>query len=168
MLVPHLSDNVGQPRVAQQEPAPWCDPICLVLKLLRFQLIEILEPGTAGSRGRTEPLPTPKSFSCSPACAAGSGQCLLITIPPFLPQRKGFPQLLRALSALKGDELYLIRTLTRCPAHHTTKAGLNTNLPQPEPHTCRQSSASGKGRSVGAPQLTLYSSRCQSGCGPHH
>lgn len=81
-LMPHLSNNVSQPWVAQQKPSPWRDPVCLVLKFLWLQLIEILEPGTAGSRGCTEPLPAPNSFSRSPTRAPGSGQCLLISVPP--------------------------------------------------------------------------------------
>lgn len=49
MLTTHLSNNVSQSWVAQQEPAPRRDPIGLVLKFFWLQLIEILEPKTPGS-----------------------------------------------------------------------------------------------------------------------
>ena len=78
MPVTHLSNNVGQSRVAQQEPAPRRDPVCLVLKLLWLQLIEILEPGTPGS---SEPPTTTQSFSWAPTvCAPDSGQSLQISL----------------------------------------------------------------------------------------
>ena len=41
----HLSDNLSQPRVAHDQPTPGCDAVGLVLKLLRVDVIEILEPG---------------------------------------------------------------------------------------------------------------------------
>lgn len=41
----HLSNNLSQARVAHDQPAPGCDAVGLVLKLLRVHLIEILEPG---------------------------------------------------------------------------------------------------------------------------
>ena len=42
--ITHIGDDVSKSWIAQAQPAPWGDAIGLVLKLLRTQLIEILEP----------------------------------------------------------------------------------------------------------------------------
>lgn len=77
MLTTHLSNNVSQSWVAQQEPAPRCDPIGLVLKLFWLQLIEILEPETPGS---SEPPRATSGPSPLPVCAPDSGQALSISL----------------------------------------------------------------------------------------
>lgn len=40
----NLCNDLGQARVAHDQPAPGCDSVGLVLKLLRVHLIEIFEP----------------------------------------------------------------------------------------------------------------------------
>ena len=39
----NLSNQVSKVRIAQQQPAAWCDAIGLVLKLVRPQLVEVTE-----------------------------------------------------------------------------------------------------------------------------
>lgn len=41
----HLSDDLSQTGVAHDQPAPGGDTVGLVLKLLRVNLVKILEPG---------------------------------------------------------------------------------------------------------------------------
>lgn len=110
MLVTHLSNNISQSRVAQQEPAPRRDPVCLVLKLLRLQLIEILEPGTPGS---SEPPTATQSFSWAPHCmcsrlGAVSADLPVTTVNSLCclspPSSAVMP---RVSPAPKGDELDL-------------------------------------------------------------
>jgi hypothetical protein len=41
--ISHLSNDLCQPRVTQNQPAPRSDAIGLVLELVRLQLIKVLE-----------------------------------------------------------------------------------------------------------------------------
>lgn len=49
----HLCDDLSQARIAHDQPAPGCDAIGLVLKLLRVDIIEILEPDEERSNNHT-------------------------------------------------------------------------------------------------------------------
>lgn len=51
----HLCDDLSQARVAHDQPAPGCDAVGLVLKLLRVCFIEVLEPEEERSNNRGGP-----------------------------------------------------------------------------------------------------------------